>query len=200
MKKSIKRLTALAASAMLLIGSMAGCQSNTANEGTTTSAANSGQTQTSAADQTTKGSEERQKVSIMSLTFNGNPVTEDNILVQKLEEYTGYDIEWTWILDADYTDKISTMIAGGTLPEITLLKSIDSNAVQNCRAGAFWDLTDYLSKYENLSQIDDIVMQNIAIDGKVFGHPPFPYAYAPRHRLPPGLAGCARPQARHNAG
>lgn len=171
MKKSIKRLTALAASAMLLIGNMAGCQSNTANEGTTTSAANSGQTQTSAADQTTKGSEERQKVSIMSLTFNGNPVTEDNILVQKLEEYTGYDIEWTWILDADYTDKISTMIAGGTLPEITLLKSIDSNAVQNCRAGAFWDLTDYLSKYENLSQIDDIVMQNIAIDGKVFGIP-----------------------------
>ena len=69
MKKSIKRLTAMAASAMLLIGSMAGCQSNTANEGTTTSAANSGQTQTSAADQTTKGSEERQKVSIMTVSY-----------------------------------------------------------------------------------------------------------------------------------
>lgn len=123
-----------------------------------------------------KGSTEAGKgaqtpVSIMSLTFNGSPVPDDNVLVQKLEEYTDYDIKWTWILDADYTDKISTMIAGGTLPEIVILKSLDSNTVLNCRAGAFWDLTDYLKDYENLSRINETVLNNTMIDGRVYGIP-----------------------------
>ncbi|HIS55599.1 MAG TPA: extracellular solute-binding protein [Candidatus Fimimorpha excrementavium] len=113
----------------------------------------------------------RQKVSIMSLTFNGSPVPDDNSLVQSLEDHVNYDIDWTWILDADYTDKISTMIAGGTLPEIVLLKNLDSNTIQNCRAGAFWDLTDYLGQYENLSRINDTILENIKIDGKVYGIP-----------------------------
>lgn len=110
-------------------------------------------------------------VSIMSLTFNGSPIPEDNVLVQTLEEYTKYDIKWNWILDADYTDKISTMIAGGTLPEIVILKSLDSNTVLNCRAGAFWDLTDYLKDYGNLSRINETVLSNTMIDGRVYGIP-----------------------------
>ncbi len=75
------------------------------------------------------------------------------------------------ILDADYTDKISTMIAGGTLPEIVLLKNLDSNTIQNCRAGAFWDLTDYLKDYENLSKINETILNNTMIDGRVYGIP-----------------------------
>ncbi len=117
------------------------------------------------------GTEGKKTVSVMSLTFNGSPVQDDNILVQKLEEHTNYDVEWTWVLDADYTDKISTMIAGGTLPEIVLLKNLDSNTVQNCRAGAFWDLTDYLKDYENLSKIDETILENSMIDGRVYGIP-----------------------------
>lgn len=114
---------------------------------------------------------ERQQISIMSITFNGNPVDNDNERVKQLEEYTNYDINFTWILDADYNDKINSMMAGGTLPEITLLKSLSSSVIQNCRAGAFWDLTDYLKDYTNLSQINETVLANTAIDGKTYGIP-----------------------------
>lgn len=70
----------------------------------------------STAQESPYAGEERQKISVMSITFNANPVDDTNALVQALEEYTNYDIEWTWMLDSDYTDKISTMMAGGTLP------------------------------------------------------------------------------------
>lgn len=125
----------------------------------------------SAAQESPYAGEERQKISVMSITFNANPVDDTNALVQALEEYTNYDIEWTWMLDSDYTDKISTMMAGGTLPEITILKNLNANEINNCRAGAFWDLTDYLDDYPNLSQIDDIVKNNISIDGRIYGIP-----------------------------
>ena len=150
--------------AVCMLGSLGltGCS----NDRTTTKAENE---QASKENGTETG--ERQKVSVMSLTFNGSPVPDDNVLVKSLEDYVNYDIEWTWILDADYTDKISTMIAGGTLPEIVLLKNLDSNTIQNCRAGAFWDLTDYLKDYENLSKINETILNNTMIDGRVYGIP-----------------------------
>lgn len=154
--------------AVWMIGAMGltGCSGDSAETKAENGAQASGENGGNTAEST-----ERQKVSIMSLTFNGSPVPDDNILVTSLEDYTNYDIEYTWILDADYTDKISTMIAGGTLPEIVLLKNLDSNTVQNCRAGAFWDLTDYLKDYENLSRINEAVLENIMIDGRVYGIP-----------------------------
>ncbi len=167
-----KQVISLATAAMLTAGCMAGCGGNNGqipNE--TTKAASAVQTQGSGESSTTSAAEPRQSVSIMSLTFNGNPVPDDNALVTTLEDYVNYDIDFTWVLDADYNDKISTMIAGQTLPEITLLKSINANTIQNCRAGAFWDLTDYLGDYEYLSQISDVRKQNTAIDGRIYGIP-----------------------------
>ena len=157
---------------LLTAGCLAGCGSS-GSESTSTQAEGSASSGAESAVSTTESvaAEERQSVSIMGLTFNGNPIPDDNPLVTTLEDTVNYDINFTWILDADYKDKISTMIAGGTLPEITLLKSIDSNVIQNCRAGAFWDLTDYLDDYEYLSQISDVAKQNIAIDGKIYGIP-----------------------------
>lgn len=171
-KKKMNRAISLAAAAMLVAGCLTGCgndggnASGSAGEPSSASAGSSSEN-SSQPDQ----AEERQSVSIMGLTFNGNPIPDDNALVTTLEDNVNYDINFTWILDADYKDKISTMIAGGTLPEITLLKSIDANVIQNCRAGAFWDLTDYLGDYEYLSQISDVAKQNIAIDGRIYGIP-----------------------------
>ena len=174
MKRRFKQVLSMAAVTVLTTGCLAGCGSNSGGE--STSAAGGGQSDASQTTDTTtttesEAPEARQSVSIMGLTFNGNPIPDDNPLVTTLEDTVNYDINFTWILDADYKDKISTMIAGGTLPEITLLKSIDSNIIQNCRAGAFWDLTDYLDDYEYLSQISDVAKQNIAIDGRIYGIP-----------------------------
>lgn len=175
--KHRKSIPALLTAALILSGLTACGNEDTTGSGTAESASaastggavssegNSGST-SEAAD-----SEERQSVSVMSLTFSGNPVDGENADVQALQEHTNFDIEWTWILDADYSNKINTLIAGKTLPEITLLKSIDAAAVQNCRSGAFWDLTDYIGDYEYLSQMNEVVINNTSIDGRIYGIP-----------------------------
>lgn len=173
-KKNVNRVISLAVATIMTAGMLSGCGTSAGEQDS--GSAESSSAVESAAESTSgeassEAPEERQSVSIMGLTFNGNPVPDDNILVTTLEDYVNYDIDFTWILDADYSNKISTMIAGATLPEITLLKTIDSNVIQNCRAGAFWDLTDYLDDYEHLSNISDVAMQNIAIDGRVYGIP-----------------------------
>lgn len=173
-KKNVNRVISLAVATIMTAGMLSGCGTSAGEQDS--GSAESSSAVESAAESTSgeassEAPEERQSVSIMGLTFNGNPVPDDNILVTTLEDYVNYDIDFTWILDADYSNKISTMIAGATLPEITLLKTIDSNVIQNCRAGAFWDLTDYLDDYERLSNISDVAMQNIAIDGRVYGIP-----------------------------
>lgn len=170
-----RQALSLATAAMLTVGSLTACGGNNAqvNEATKAPQNTTAPAQGSNQDATTTAAAEepRQSVSIMSLTFNGNPVPDDNALVTTLEDLTNYNIEFTWILDADYNDKISTMIAGQTLPEITLLKNIDANAILNCRAGAFWDLTAYLDDYEYLSQTNESRLQNTAIDGRTYGIP-----------------------------
>ena len=172
-----RSLLALIMAMLLVFSAFAGCQ----DSGNSSQESSAAQEQSAAADSSADSAESagedsveaepRQSVSIMSITFNGNPVGDDNERVLALEEYTNYDIEFTWVLDADYNDKINSMMAGGTLPEITLLKSLSSSVIQNCRAGAFWDLTDYLANYTNLSQINETVLQNTAIDGKTYGIP-----------------------------
>lgn len=167
MKKVNRQLIGTLLAAALVGSTLTGCSQNTdPAPQTTTPGAPSQSTKDTASP-----AAERQKISIMSLTFNGSPVDKANPLVQALEEHTNYDIEWTWVLDADYNDKINTMIAGQTLPDITLLKSIDAAAVQNCRSGAFWDITDHLGSYEYLSQMNDVVAENISIDGRIYGIP-----------------------------
>lgn len=172
-----RSLLALIMAMLLVFSAFAGCQDsgNSSQESSATqeqsAATDSSADSAESAGEDSVEAEPRQSVSIMSITFNGNPVGDDNERVLALEEYTNYDIEFTWMLDADYNDKINSMMAGGTLPEITLLKSLSSSVIQNCRAGAFWDLTDYLANYTNLSQINETVLQNTAIDGKTYGIP-----------------------------
>src|SRR5690625_5188612 len=52
-----------------------------------------------------------------------------------------------------------------------MLASKSPSFIQAARDGAFWDITDYIDDYENLSQLNDIIRNNISIDGKIYGLP-----------------------------
>ena len=109
------------------------------------------------------------EISILSITFTGTPAAADEPSVLALEKLTGYKIKLEWILDSSNEDQLNTRMAAGNLPTLVVIKGKTASVISNCRAGAFWDITKYYKNYPNLAQANQTVMNNISIDGKVYG-------------------------------
>ncbi len=108
-------------------------------------------------------------ISILSITFTGTPIKNDDPSVKALEELTGYKIKLEWILNSSYEDQLNTRMAAGNLPTLVAVTGKTASVISNCRAGAFWDITKYYKNYPNLAQANQTVMNNISIDGKIYG-------------------------------
>lgn len=109
------------------------------------------------------------EISILSITFTGTPIKADDPSVKALEKLTGYKIKLEWILNSSYEDQLNTRMAAGRLPTLVAITGKTASVISNCRAGAFWDITKYYKNYPNLSQANQTVMNNISIDGKIYG-------------------------------
>ena len=89
---------------------------------------------------------------------------------QEIEEYTNTDIEFIFYDSDSYYEKLTLTLAGGDLPSVLVTgKSPEFiNAVEN---DAFWDITDYIDDYENLSVMPETVRSNASINGRLYGVP-----------------------------
>lgn len=93
----------------------------------------------------------------------------DNKLLAEIAEYTGTKLEMTWVPNDAYEEKLNTLIASVSLPEIVGIREIKSSGFINAtRVGMFWDLTPYISRFPNLSAINETIMTNVQTDGKQF--------------------------------
>ena len=108
---------------------------------------------------------------VLSITFTGEPIADDAPTKIAFEELTNSKINFTWVADSNYEDKLNVMMASQSLPTIVALKGLTPSVIENARYGAFWDITDELQNYEYLSQINPVVLNNISIDGRVYGVP-----------------------------
>ncbi len=105
----------------------------------------------------------------------GNPI------LQKIYEATGVKLDITWVPNSAYTEMTSMTLADpANMPEVMVIQGPrDAVTINAARAGAFWDLTDYIDQYEYLSQGEDTVYNNTAIDGRIYGiYRARPYARA----------------------
>lgn len=108
-------------------------------------------------------------ISILSITFTGAPAAADEPTIKALEKLTGYNIKIEYLLNSNYEDQLNTRMAAQNLPALVAITGKTASVISNCRAGAFWDITNVYKNYPNLAQANDIVMNNISIDGKVYG-------------------------------
>ena len=113
--------------------------------------------------------EEPFSLSIMSITHSGEPLPPDSLVKKKIEEYTNTKIDFIWVPNSTYEDKLNITLASRELPTIITVDKKRASIIQATRAGLFWELESYLKEYPNLSQADPIVLQNTAIDGKIYG-------------------------------
>jgi len=94
---------------------------------------------------------------------------ENNSMLKAIQTYTGTKLEVIWVPNDAYEEKVNTLIASTSLPQITTIRETTSAGFINAtRAGMFWDLTPYIELYPNLSSIDMTVMKNVQTDGKQF--------------------------------
>lgn len=128
---------------------------------------------TKAADQgspkETTAPEKKKEISILAITFTGTPIEQNEPAVLALEELTGYDITLEFLLNSSYEDQLNTRMAAGNLPALVAITGKTASVISYCRAGAFWDITDEYKNYPNLAKANEIVMNNISIDGRVYG-------------------------------
>lgn len=109
-------------------------------------------------------------LNIMLPIFKTNFPKDDSPVAAEIEKLTNANIHFEWVPNASYPDKFNITLASGKLPNIiAVLDPKASSFVNAARSGAFWDLTNYLKDYKNLSGANKTVLNNTSIDGKIYG-------------------------------
>lgn len=112
----------------------------------------------------------------MQLCYWGAEVpSEDNSQVLKyVEDAIGVKINPTWVPPSAMTEKTTTTIIGGNIPEVLMIVNselrteIVDQAVSN---GMFYDLTDEIPKYSNLDNLPKNILMGMNYDGKFYAIP-----------------------------
>ncbi|HEX4212588.1 MAG TPA: hypothetical protein VIA06_04575 [Candidatus Dormibacteraeota bacterium] len=114
------------------------------------------------------------------------PPVQHNPWWQSLNKQLGASYQVIMAAAGDYPDKLSTLAASGSFPDITYINfSVGGTSGSTSAAfekyvdeGAFHDLTPYLTgsglkEFPNLQRLPKLCWQDAAFEGKIFG-PPYP--------------------------
>ena len=91
-------------------------------------------------------------------------------LVKEINEYTQMDVTWHWTASGDYYEQLDLDIISGNLSDVVIVQD-NATFVRAAEEGVFWDLTDYIDDYDNLSTIPAMIRQNASHNGRMYGLP-----------------------------
>jgi putative aldouronate transport system substrate-binding protein len=118
----------------------------------------------------TEATKEPLKLSMMNMYYSAEPPKADNEAIKLIEAHTNTKLDITWVPNSAYNDKINATIAGGELPKIMMIASNKASGIVNAvKSGMFWEIGPYLKDFPNLSKLNPLVLNNISVDGKVYG-------------------------------
>ncbi|RIX60350.1 extracellular solute-binding protein [Paenibacillus nanensis] len=107
-------------------------------------------------------------VSIMAPLHFPHPPHED--VVQEIERRTGVELEIVWVPNEIYTDKMNTSLTTNSMKKVTFVKNTDYVFLKtSIRSGAFWEIGPYLKDYPNLKHLNTDILQQAAVEGKIYG-------------------------------
>ncbi len=103
--------------------------------------------------------------------FNETFQAENNPVVQAIEAATNTKLTINFIPNASYGELTGVTLADkDKMPMIMVIQGPqDPVAVNAARAGAFWDITDYIKDYAYLNDGSPVAYDNIKVDGRLFG-------------------------------
>ncbi|MEK3885490.1 extracellular solute-binding protein [Paenibacillus sp. PL2-23] len=107
-------------------------------------------------------------VSIMAPLHFPHPPHED--VVGEIERMTGVNLDIVWVPNEIYTDKMNTSLTTNSMKKVTFVKNTDYIFMKSSiRSGAFWEIGPYLQDYPNLKHLDGEILQQAAVEGKIYG-------------------------------
>ncbi|MEK5026077.1 extracellular solute-binding protein [Paenibacillus sp. FSL M7-1046] len=163
MNRNYKKLAALMLCSGLMLTACGG-NNNNANNGQA-EATNAGANSSGAAETTAKA-----KISWMNMLHTASPPT-DTVL-NKIEELTNTEIEFSWVPDPSKEERINTALASDSLADMVTLTILDNSSVRNAlKAGVFWEVSPYLDEFPNLAAISQETRTSASIEGKLYGIP-----------------------------
>jgi putative aldouronate transport system substrate-binding protein len=112
---------------------------------------------------------ETDTITIQAPFFSTAPPEPDDAIERELERIAGTGLDIDWVPNAGYKDRVNITLAGDDLPHLMVMQGRDPSFVGNAEAGAFWDLTDHLSRYPNLTTTFPETQRAASVNGRVFG-------------------------------
>ncbi len=99
---------------------------------------------------------------------------EDNPVLKAIEEKAGVKLEIIWAANSEYGTSLNTVMTDPSEKQPMLIVMTDARGttmINNARAGAFWDLTDFVKDSENYPNLAGStgIYNNISIDGRIYG-------------------------------
>ena len=140
---------------------IAGCSSGTDGSKAT-------DTPKASAGATTAAKEKPFPISIMLKSYYNDTATPESKVWKKVEEYTNTKLDFQFVPDASYNDKLNITLASGSIPSLLFVNNAKLPAVANAiKGGAFWKICPYLKDYPNLKQANPTVLNNTSVNGNL---------------------------------
>ncbi|NEE04758.1 extracellular solute-binding protein [Phytoactinopolyspora halotolerans] len=115
---------------------------------------------------------EKDTISWMSVVHTPTTPETDGVIESALQDYTGMEIEFQWVPAANADEKINSALASDSLPDLVDLGNITNTTVRQAMTqGQFWEVEEYLSEFDNLSQIPPETIESAKINGTLYGVP-----------------------------
>lgn len=91
-------------------------------------------------------------------------------VISEIERLTQSKLEIEWVPNEVYTDKMNSSLTTNSLKKATFVKYTDYILLKYAiRSGAFWEIGPYLKDYPNLRYLDSSILQQAAVEGKIYG-------------------------------
>ncbi|TBL70798.1 extracellular solute-binding protein [Paenibacillus thalictri] len=135
----------------MALSMLAGC-----GGGTNESAAPAGNASTPSSSAAPAGTaskpEDPLQLTIMTILLTPTPAADDNPIKRAIEKATNSKMNIQWVSSNSYPDKLNVTLASGDIPDLTYINDPFSPVFRSMvQQGAFWDITNYIKDYPNLS-------------------------------------------------
>ncbi|HJG91737.1 MAG TPA: extracellular solute-binding protein [Brachybacterium massiliense] len=78
-------------------------------------------------------------------------------------------LEITWVPNSSYSDRVTVTMASDNIPHVMVHTGKTAELAQTAEAGGYWDLTDILPEYPNLTPENADVAHGASINGRTYG-------------------------------
>lgn len=103
------------------------------------------------------------------LGYTEEAPSKENLVIQEINKLANANIVVEWTPMVSYNDKFNVLMASNHLPDVILVPDVKNTTfVFGVNAGMFWELTNLIQRFSELSEINPILLKNASVNGKLY--------------------------------